>query len=70
MDLAATCWGLGTIATRAILDEIPPLTLLVTQLTVSISFLWLIFFIRRRPLSLGKEMKRLVTSRPVYGFGQ
>ena len=59
MVLAAACWGLGTIATKAVLDEIPPLTLLVIQLTVSISFLWLIFLIRRRPLSLGKEMKRL-----------
>ena len=59
MVLAAACWGLGTIATKAVLAEVPPLTLLVIQLTVSILFLWLVFFIRRRPLSLGKEMKRL-----------
>ena len=34
--LAATCWGLGTVVSKAALDEIPPLTLLAIQLTTSL----------------------------------
>jgi drug/metabolite transporter (DMT)-like permease len=34
--LAATCWGLGTVISKAALDEIPPLTLLPVQLASSL----------------------------------
>jgi drug/metabolite transporter (DMT)-like permease len=57
--LAAACWGLGTIASKAVLDLIPPLTLLVIQLTTSISFLWIIFFIKHQPFLIEKELVRL-----------
>lgn len=59
MVLAAAFWGLGTIATKAVLDEVPPLTLLVVQLTVSVLFLWLIFLATRQTFSLGKNPARL-----------
>ena len=59
MVLAAACWGLGTVASKAVLDEVPPLTLLAIQLAVSVSFLWIIVFIKRPSLSLGKEPVRL-----------
>jgi probable blue pigment (indigoidine) exporter len=34
--LAAVCWGLGTVVSKAALDEIPPLTLLPIQLLSSV----------------------------------
>jgi probable blue pigment (indigoidine) exporter len=34
--LAATCWGLGTVISKAALDEIPPLSLLAIQLATSL----------------------------------
>lgn len=34
--LAAGCWGLGTVISKAALAEIPPVTLLATQLAVSL----------------------------------
>jgi len=39
--LAAACWGLGTVLSKAALDHFLPLTLLVTQLTASLGLLWL-----------------------------
>ena len=37
--LAATCWGLGTVTSKAALAEIPPLTLLPIQLIASLAIL-------------------------------
>jgi len=37
--LAATCWGLGTVVSKAALDEVPPLTLLPIQLAASLAVL-------------------------------
>jgi probable blue pigment (indigoidine) exporter len=37
--LAATCWGLGTVISKAALDEVPPLTLLPIQLAASLAIL-------------------------------
>ncbi len=34
--LAATCWGVGTVISKAALAEVPPLTLLPLQLTASL----------------------------------
>ena len=36
LALAAGCWGLGTVISKAALAEIPPVTLLATQLAVSL----------------------------------
>ncbi len=37
--LAAFCWGLGTVISKAALAEVPPLTLLPIQLTASLAIL-------------------------------
>ena len=39
LTLAATCWGLGTVVSKAALDEVPPLTLLPIQLAASLAVL-------------------------------
>lgn len=59
MVLSAACWGLGTVATKAALNGLPPLTLLVVQMSVSVLFLWIIFFATKQTLTLGKDMVRL-----------
>jgi len=48
--LAATFWGLGTVISKSALDEIPPLTLLPIQLTVSLAVL--LVLMRRQGLSI------------------
>ena len=40
--LAAACWGLGTVLSKAALDEVPPLTLLPIQLASSLVILGLL----------------------------
>ena len=40
--LAATCWGVGTVISKAALDEIPPFTLLPIQLAASLVLLGLL----------------------------
>lgn len=37
--LAATCWGVGTVISKAALAEVPPLTLLAIQLAASLTVL-------------------------------
>ena len=39
LTLAATCWGVGTVVSKAALDEVPPLTLLPIQLAASLAIL-------------------------------
>src|SRR4029453_11256007 len=46
--LAAACWGTATVITKHVLTDIPPLTLLVLQLTISVVFLWAIVLVQRR----------------------
>ena len=48
--LATACWGLGTVLSKGILAHIPPLTLLVIQLAVSVTFLWTIVAFQRLKL--------------------
>jgi EamA-like transporter family len=57
--LAAACWGAATIITKHVLTNIPPLTLLVLQLTISVSFLWMIVFAQRLPLPQRRDIVRL-----------
>ncbi|MGQ0600442.1 MAG: DMT family transporter, partial [Anaerolineales bacterium] len=45
--LAAACWGVATAMSKSALAQIPPLTLLVTQLTVSLVFLWVVVALQR-----------------------
>ena len=39
LGLAATCWGVGTVISKAALEEVPPLTLLPIQLAASLAIL-------------------------------
>ncbi|HRE48106.1 MAG TPA: DMT family transporter [Aggregatilineales bacterium] len=40
MILAAACWGLGTVLSKFTLEHIPPITLMVIELSASCSLLW------------------------------
>ena len=51
--LAATCWGVGTVISKAALDEVPPLTLLPIQLAVSLVILGLLM--RRQGISFRSD---------------
>jgi drug/metabolite transporter (DMT)-like permease len=51
--LAATCWALGTVVSKAALDEMPPLTLLPIQLAASLAVLVLLMRSRGIPLRAG-----------------
>ncbi len=51
--LAATCWGVGTVISKAALDEVPPLTLLPIQLAVSLVILGVLM--RRQGISFRSE---------------
>ena len=53
--LSAACWGFATVMTKGVLQGVPPLTLLVAQLLVSVTFLWLIIAWRRVPVRFHKE---------------
>jgi drug/metabolite transporter (DMT)-like permease len=57
--LAAACWGGATVITKHVLTDIPPLTLLVLQLIVSVSFLWTIVLVQRLRLPRRGEILRL-----------
>ena len=46
--LSAACWGLGTVMSRVVLDVMPPYTLLVLQLSSSITFLALVLAVQGR----------------------
>lgn len=51
--LAATCWGVGTVISKAALAEVPPLTLLPIQLGASLVVLAVLM--RRQGVSLRSE---------------
>jgi probable blue pigment (indigoidine) exporter len=50
LALAATCWGLGTVISKAALAELPPLTLLAIQLAASLVLLVVLMRLRGIPL--------------------
>lgn len=50
MILSSACWGFATVMSKAGLQYIPPLHLLVIQLAASITFLWIaVLVINRHP---------------------
>ena len=57
--LAAACWGVATVITKHVLTNVPPLTLLVLQLTVSVVFLWAIVLVQRLRLPQRSDIVRL-----------
>ena len=51
--LAAACWGIGTVISKAALDEMPPFTLLPIQLAASLAVLAILM--RRQGISFRTE---------------
>jgi probable blue pigment (indigoidine) exporter len=51
--LAATCWGLGTVISKAALAEVPPLTLLPIQLLASLAVIAILMRRQRIPFRAG-----------------
>jgi drug/metabolite transporter (DMT)-like permease len=47
MVASAASWGLATVATKDVLTQLPPFTLLTIQLTASIIFLWFVVLVTR-----------------------
>jgi probable blue pigment (indigoidine) exporter len=69
--LAATCWGVGTVISKAALDEVPPLTLLPIQLAASLAILAVLM--RRQGISFRTEgsplLGRLGLLNPGIAYG-
>jgi probable blue pigment (indigoidine) exporter len=56
---AAACWGLGTVASKQIVDDVAPLTLLPLQLAASCVLLFLVTLVRRERFAWTPPMRRL-----------
>lgn len=56
--LSAGCWGSATVMSKGILEYLPPLTLLVIQLTASITVLWVAVFVLRLKVRLDQRTRR------------
>ncbi len=49
---AAACWGTGTVASKQVVDDVAPLTLLPMQLAASCVLLLVVTLVRKEPLRL------------------
>ena len=56
---AAGCWGIGTVVSKQVVDDVAPLTLLPVQLAVSCAFLLVVALVRREPLVWTPPVRRL-----------
>ncbi|HET6651090.1 MAG TPA: DMT family transporter [Nocardioides sp.] len=56
---AAACWGLGTVASKQVVDDVAPLTLLPLQLAASCALLLLLTAVRRERFAWTPPMRRL-----------
>ena len=56
---AAGCWGIGTVVSKQVVDDVAPLTLLPVQLAVSCAFLLVVALVRREPLTWTPSVRRL-----------
>jgi probable blue pigment (indigoidine) exporter len=56
---AAASWGVGTVVTKQVVDDVTPLTLLPLQLAASCAFLLAVAIARREPLSWTPSVRRL-----------
>lgn len=43
---AALCWGSATVMSKGVLDQVPPIPLLIIQLAASLTFLWTLILLR------------------------
>ena len=56
---AAACWGVGTVVTKQVVDDVAPLTLLPLQLAASSAFLLVVAVVRHEPLAWTAPLRRL-----------
>ena len=56
---AAACWGIGTVVTKQVVDDVAPLTLLPAQLAVSCALLLAIAVARREQFAWTQPVRRL-----------
>lgn len=56
---AAACWGVGTVLTKQVVDDVAPLTLLPLQLAASCTFLLIVAAVRREALSWSPSVRQL-----------
>ena len=56
---AAACWGVGTVVSKQVVDDVAPLTLLPMQLTVSCALLLVLALVRREPVAWTPAARRL-----------
>ncbi|GAA2142462.1 DMT family transporter [Nocardioides koreensis] len=56
---AAACWGVGTVVSKQVVDDVAPLTLLPLQLAASCAFLLAVATVRREPLTWSPPVRRL-----------
>ncbi len=56
---AAACWGTGTVASKQVVDDVAPLTLLPMQLAASCIFLLVIAMVRRESFAWTPPVRRL-----------
>jgi|tagenome__1003787_1003787.scaffolds.fasta_scaffold20796897_1 probable blue pigment (indigoidine) exporter len=56
---AAACWGLGTVVSKQVVDDVAPLTLLPIQLAASSGLLLVVTAVRREPIALTPPVRKL-----------
>jgi drug/metabolite transporter (DMT)-like permease len=56
---AAACWGVGTVVSKQVVDDVAPLTLLPLQLAVSCALLLTITVVRRESFAWTPPVRRL-----------
>jgi probable blue pigment (indigoidine) exporter len=57
--VASASWGVGTVVTKQVVDDVTPLTLLPLQLAASCGFLLVVVLVRREPLAWSPSVRRL-----------
>jgi drug/metabolite transporter (DMT)-like permease len=58
---AAACWGTGTVASKQVVDDVAPLTLLPMQLAASCILLLILALLRREPFAWTPPVRRLAS---------
>ena len=56
---AAACWGLGTVVSKQIVDDVAPLTLLPVQLAASCAVLLAVTLVRRESVAWTPPVQRI-----------
>lgn len=56
---AAGCWGIGTVVSKQVVDDVDPLTLLPIQLAVSCAFLLAVTLVRQESFAWTPQVRRL-----------